>query len=119
MEKDIIDRNTEVLINTINQFNSAGLIDLQKLIVNISNTQVNEEEENFDGFLEYINSKYIVNNGMVSVYVKVHKLGNVSVLETLMNCVRRGVFRKLNKVKGKHFFERTGIVTSDMVVRKQ
>lgn len=112
---------TEEFITIIRELVDKGLIDLSKLIVNISNTTDTKELNESDNIiLYYLNSRVTTNNKAFATYIRIKSINDVSPTETLDNCVEKGAYNYLTKdnKKTKYYLKTNKPVTLDMIVRK-
>lgn len=112
---------TEEFIVIIRELVDKGLIDLSKLIVNISNiTDTKELNESDKIILDYLNSRVTTNNKAFATYIRNRSINDVLLTETLDNCVEKGAYNYLtkNNKRIKYYLKTDKLVTSDMIVRK-
>ena len=113
---------TEEFIVIIRELVDKGLIDLQKLMVNISNkTDTNELKESDKIILDYLNSRVTINNGTLWTFLNSRSINDVLATKTLNNCVKQGAFSYLTtdvRRKRKYYLKTDKPVTLDMIVRK-
>ena len=110
---------TEEFIVIIRELVDKGLIDLQKLMVNISNrTDTNELKESDKIILDYLNSKVTINNGAFGTFLNNRSISDVLATKTLDNCVEQGAYSYLTTKEKKYYLKTDKPVTSDMIVRR-
>lgn len=113
---------TEEFIVIIRELVDKGLIDLQKLMVNISNrTDTNELKESDKIILDYLNSRVTTNNGAFCAFLRSRSINDILATDTLDNCVEKGAYSYLTtSIRGKikYYLKTDKPVTSDMIVRR-
>ena len=113
---------TEEFITIIRELVDKGLIDLQKLIVNISNTTDTKELDESDKIIvDYLNSRITTNNKAFVTYIRNRSINDVEATKTLNNCAKQGAYSYLtkNNKRIKYYLKTDKPVTSDMIVRKR
>ena len=113
---------TEEFIAIIRELVDKGLIDLQKLIVNISNTTDTKELDESDKIIvDYLNSRVTTNSKALVTYIRNRSINDIEATKTLDNCAKQGAYNYLtkNNKRIKYYLKTDKHVTSDMIVRKR